>query len=67
MSESKLIEKVLTQLLGRDMERINGIKIRWEDEVIVSIQWSMRESLATGSAKILKLDDGGFKLLNTVL
>lgn len=67
MSESKLIEKVLTQLLGRDMERINEIKIRWEDEVIVSIQWSMRESLTTGSAKILKLDDGGFKLLNTVL
>ena len=67
MSESKLIEKVLTQLLGSDLSKIKEIKIRWEDEVIVSIQWSMRESSAIGSAKILKLDDDGFRILNSIL
>ena len=67
MSESKLIEKVLTQLLGRDLSKIKEIKIRWEDEVIVSIQWSMEEGRAKGSAKILKQDGGGFQILNSTL
>lgn len=67
MSKSKLIEKVLTQLLGKDLSKIKEIKIRWEDEVIVSIQWSMEEGRAKGSAKILKQDGGGFRIPNSTL
>lgn len=67
MSESKLIEKALTQLLGSDLSKIKEIKIRWEDEVIVSIQWSTEEGRAKSSAKILKLDGGGFRILNSTL
>jgi len=67
MSESKLIEKALTQLLGRNMEKIKEIKIRWEDDVIVSIQWSMEEGRTKGSAKVLKLEDGGFRILSSTL
>jgi hypothetical protein len=67
MSESKFIERVLTSLLGNDMARIGEIKIRWEDDVIISLQWSMRESGATGSAKVLKLPNGEWKILNSII
>ena len=67
MSESKFIEKVLTSLLGRDMEKIGEIKIRWEDDVIISLQWSMRETGTTGSAKVLKLPNGKWQILNSII
>jgi hypothetical protein len=67
MSESKFIEKVLTSLLGRDMEKIGEIKIRWEDNIILSLQWSMRETGNTGSAKVLKLPNGKWQILNSTI
>ena len=67
MGETKFIEKVLASILGRDMEKIGEIKIRWEDDVIISLQWSMRETGSTGSAKVLKLENGGWQLLNTTI
>ena len=67
MSESKFIERVLTGLLGPDIDRIGEIKIRWEDEVIISLQWSIRETGATGSAKVLKLPNGEWKILNSII
>lgn len=67
MGETKLIEKVLTSLLGRDMEKIKEIKIRWEDDVILSLQWSFNDSQTRGSAKILKLEDGGWQVLSSTV
>jgi hypothetical protein len=67
MGETKLIEKVLTGLLGRDMEKIKEIKIRWEDDVIISLQWSLHNSMEIGSAKILKLEGGGWQVLSSTI
>jgi hypothetical protein len=64
MSESKLIERVMLGLLGREITRVQEIRIRWEDDVLLSLQWRLRDDPQTYFAKVAKEGEEGWTLLH---
>lgn len=62
MSTVELIQDIVTTLAGdKDLDEI---KIRWEDERVISVQWKCSLDKSWHLAKVAKLQDGGWELLN---
>ena len=62
MSTVELIHDIVTTLAG-DKE-LDEIKIRWEDDQVISVQWKCSLDRSWHLAKVAKLQDGGWELLS---